>query len=552
VDGGTPLADQETFRQLQALISQRDHRLVFLVGAGISSGRDGMPSTAALIETLVRAATAGEPNLRKLTSAPLSGPLGFEMVLNDLWQICPAAVDAFFAYLERLDTAARPTIAHAFLGEWLGGQSGSVLTTNYDRLIERTCRAALRFDSHTGDRFGFDNWQHDLVSGSLFKLHGSLERTSSCLGALEHVGTTMIGSRADLVRHVFGDRPVCIVGWRGADPDIPPLIRTAMARRPAGLPLFWVHHTPESVSHVSPLLRDAAMGNPIVGSAEEFFAGLDTTGDAQRRLAMTASHTAAYDSPPRSDPPPDNLLQEVGCDRIELRRGRREASALRAFRVATAAATSDLSWAAAEQEHALTIWGAARGQERRELLARSVVAAVVARLRRTSGVGAQQLKASFGLLSMTVSLCRRRPELLFLVPRLLRLQRRALAAARAQGADNTDAEISKALTDLYEGRVRLRLAGNGVVRWRPIVAWVLRPYHRAMATVSAQPDRSLHARFDVVASLALAAARLGLCAEAVANLDELDRLSLLLTDPRRVAYWVTQRRQLTKLCRDLS
>lgn len=51
----------------------------------------------------------------------------------------------------------------------------------HDRLIERTADCAVRFDRDAADETGFGRWEQALRDGALFKVHGSLERPSSCL-----------------------------------------------------------------------------------------------------------------------------------------------------------------------------------------------------------------------------------------------------------------------------------------------------------------------------------------------------------------------------------
>ena len=524
-----------------------DSGLVFFAGAGISSGPRGIPATADLIRQLLEAAVGANPTLRGLLPAPpVMGKVGFEMVLNDLWQICRDAVPAFFDWLASLDDAASPNPAHSFLSAWVAA-GGSVITTNYDRLIERTGECVVRFDRDADDGRGFSRWASDLSGGALFKIHGSLERPSSCLAALEHVGTTVAGARRDLLMQVFRERPVCVVGWAGADPDIPPVIHAALAERSPDLPLFWVHHTAMSPASVSPLLRDASLIRPIYGEVDVVFAALYARASAARRRPGLAGAGQPATAPLAAF----RRCTLSGASRfvgIALRRGGREALALKVFDVAADQAAGSAEWAAARQERALTLWGSARGQVQRELAARRIVADVVGRLGREGATPADMRGPLFGLLSMTISLSAHRRWLLLQIPGLLRAMRRSIADARASGADEVDVAIQEALTDLYSGRTRLALSGGLARRIMPIRHWVLAPFERARRAVASLPDRSLHAAFDVRAGYAVALATLGDCEKSLTDVPELDRLSLLLSDERRRHHWLEQRVRLVMLC----
>ena len=116
--------------------------------------------------------------------------------------------------------------------------------------------------------------------GCLFKIHGSLDDPSSCPGALEHVGTQLTGNRAELLMNIVQNRPICFVGWRGDDPDIPPLLHSAMAGRDASLPIFWVHYEGDppgkfnlenNMEEMSSFIKPMANQYPILTEADRAF-----------------------------------------------------------------------------------------------------------------------------------------------------------------------------------------------------------------------------------------------------------------------------------------
>ncbi|MCL4551962.1 MAG: SIR2 family protein, partial [Candidatus Marsarchaeota archaeon] len=203
---------QASLIKLRTLISGPDRSLVFFVGAGASSaGSTGMPTTPQLLRALLSRALkhsgAVYPekyvDLKRMLFASLNNPPGFEITLNDLLQICPNALKSFFKGFAVLERRCTPNSAHQFLAYWLV-TGGTVVTTNYDRLIERALavnayQALLRYTESEGPG-SFKMWRDDLErGGALFKVHGSLTAPASCLGALEHVGTRLEGSRAELL-----------------------------------------------------------------------------------------------------------------------------------------------------------------------------------------------------------------------------------------------------------------------------------------------------------------------------------------------------------------
>jgi hypothetical protein len=275
---------------LRPYLLSGDRSLVFFVGAGASAaGNTQMPTTPALLQQVLLDALkrSGEFNAESsgLVNAikDSSYRIGFEITLNDFWQICRKATTLLYASFAELEERCTPNRVHAFLAYWLS-TGGIVLTTNYDRLIEREW---LKMDQNIDVRYqeeepnSFTNWRKDLNRGScLFKIHGSLDAPDSCLGALEHVGKRLSGQRADLLAEIVQHRPLCFVGWRGIDPDIPPLLPDLYKTRDSSLPIFWIHYEgnrPGSISiqaaidGVSSLIRKYASDNPILTEANRAF-----------------------------------------------------------------------------------------------------------------------------------------------------------------------------------------------------------------------------------------------------------------------------------------
>ena len=192
--------------------------LVFFVGAGASmAGNTGMPSTPSLIYQLLLDSLAysqafdGEFESYKSILKEISSKLGFEITLNDFWQICREATASLYSDFAALETQCKRNRVHTFLANWLA-TGGTVVTTNYDRLIEREWAEisnSVKSLYQENGSHSFATWREDLQNGGcLFKIHGSLDEPSSCLGALEHVGTQLSGNRAELLLDIMRSRPI--------------------------------------------------------------------------------------------------------------------------------------------------------------------------------------------------------------------------------------------------------------------------------------------------------------------------------------------------------
>lgn len=280
-----------SIKRLRPYLFNSNHSLVFFIGAGISATgkRPHMPSTSDLIQTILLDALKRSKELGTEISdlgnaiKEISNIIGFEITLNDFWQICRKGTTLIYSSLAKIEKKCISNQVHAFLAYWLS-KGGIVLTTNWDCLIEREWQ---KIDQNIKVRYredgsnSFVNWQKDsLRGGCLFKIHGSLEDPKSCLGALEHVRTRLKGKRADLLADIIKHRPLCFVGWSGKDPDIPPILYKIYEQRDSSLPTFWVHFEGDppgtksletAIGDISPLLIKYANDNPILTEANRAF-----------------------------------------------------------------------------------------------------------------------------------------------------------------------------------------------------------------------------------------------------------------------------------------
>ena len=111
---------QTAIEHLRRLTSSPASGLVFFVGAGLTSWTVPGLNTQALIQELVADAAreAGLTEELVLTGRGVS-EIGFEMVLNDLFQICADRVEAEFGRLSVTELASEPNLGHRFMAQWL-------------------------------------------------------------------------------------------------------------------------------------------------------------------------------------------------------------------------------------------------------------------------------------------------------------------------------------------------------------------------------------------------------------------------------------------------
>jgi hypothetical protein len=279
-----------SIEQLRPYLVGDSCSLVFFIGAGASAaGSTRMPTTPTLLKQVLLDALkrSGEFDTESSGLANLiedtSYRIGFEITMSDFWQICREAITLLYASFAEFEQRCIPNRVHSFLAYWLS-IGGVVLTTNYDCLIEREW---LKINQNIDARYqeegpnSFADWREDLQRGGcLFKIHGSLDDPDSCLGALEHVGTRLAGHRADLLAEIVQHRPLCFLGWRGVDPDIPPLLSDLYEPRDPSLPVFWIHYEgkpPDSssiqaaIDETSTLIRKYASEHPILTDADRAF-----------------------------------------------------------------------------------------------------------------------------------------------------------------------------------------------------------------------------------------------------------------------------------------
>ncbi len=550
-----------SLKRLRPYVEGRDRSLVFFVGAGISmAGNTGMPNTPSLIYQLLldsikysgafNSEIEGFKNLLK----DVSYELGFEITLNDFWQICRDATSSLYTSFAELEEQCIPNSVHTFLAHWLA-TNGAVVTTNYDRLIEQEWRKISRpiksvYQDENANSFA--TWQEDLQKGGcLFKIHGSLDDPLSCLGALEHVGTQLSGNRAELLIDIMQNRPLCFVGWRGIDPDIPPLLRKALDTRDSSLPIFWIHYEGNpsgsqtldaSIQAMTADVRVLSNQNPIITEADRAFGKmLQWVGRKQDANPPKKILSFDFQSSVRQ-------CTKTGVTRmtgIALRRSGRLDIAERILDAALSLAETNEERSAALQELSLLqqqIGGRKTDASRKYL----------SKARKELGDQPdpwQQLNIDFGLLSQTIIALKNRPWLLLRIPGQFRQYRVDIELFRRETADQETAALHEALYYLYQGRLRFKVFGWVSKISKQLSKWIIAPFDISRSVIVDAKDIHIHSKIDVLAYRIVALAYLGRCNDAKNDFLEIDRLIAIFNDGARTKHWQNQKKEIMARCK---
>lgn len=554
------IASAASIELLRPYLVSGDRALVFFVGAGASmAGNTGMPGTPSLLyHLLVQALSqSGKPDLQsdalQATLKEISARIGFEITLNDFWQICRQATALLYESFADLERKCISNRVHTFLAHWLA-TGGTVITTNYDRLIEREWWKSAgpirsRYREEGSDSFA--SWKEDFKkSGVLFKIHGSLDDPESCLGALEHVGTRLSGYRAELLEEIVRTRPLCFVGWQGVDPDIPALLNDKNGDRNPSLPTFWIHYEvdpsspislKDAIANCSPLIKPYAENKPILTEADRVFGkflewvGLPLTPNPMRPTELLDFSKAV------SNCTPTGLTRMVG---ITLRRAKKYEEAGKVLKVALDVAVTPGERNAALQEIALL-------QQQITGKDTDKAKALLEQARKTLKEEPDlwlQLNTDFGLLSMSIVALKKRPWLLLKIPGLFHKYRQDIETLQRETADKESVALHKSLLQLYSGRLRLKLLSWIGVFIRPLADWILQPFEVAYSKIEEAKDIHLHSRIDVLAYRAIALAHLKRCQEAQHDIPEIHRLIAILNDDARTQHWKKQVEEIKRYC----
>ncbi len=548
---------------LRPYIMDDNHSLVFFVGAGASmAGNTGIPSTPSLLYHLLLQALSSSGKfdleqdnisaiIKDITSYPCQ--IGFEVTLNDFWQICRQATALLYESFAYIESKCMPNRVHAFLAYWLS-TGGTVITTNYDRLIEHELAKAgesIQSRYHENGSNSFAEWKEDLNhGGTLFKIHGSLDDANSCLGALEHVSTRLSGNREELLEEIIRTRPLCFVGWQGVDPDIPALLYGRLDKRNSSLPTFWIHYEgnpPNSTSlqkaidNCPVLIKGYAENQPILTEADRAFGKLlNWVGIVSKANPVRASESFDF-SKAISKCTKTGLTRMVG---ITFRRAGNFVAAEQVLKVALELAETPGERSASLQEISL-LRQQITGRETD--LARRFLKQAREALKESPDLRLQ-LNTDFGLLSMTIVNIKSRPWLLPSIPRLFRRYRQSIEALRNEGIDKESVALHESLLHLYKGRLRFKVLGWLGVIIRPLAKWILKPFDIARSTIEGAKDIHLHSHIDVLAYRAVALSHFRQCQAVREDVSEIERFIAILNDDARTKHWKNQIKEIEHYC----
>ncbi len=527
--------------------------LVFFVGAGISSSGIGahMPSTTEIIKRILLSAIKYQDGSisRKLKYSIEKNleNIGFEIMLNDLLQICRKAAYSIYSHLAKIEKGCVPNQAHTFLADWLS-KGGNVVTTNWDCLIERD-NEKIKVIYKTRGLNSFAKWKDNLEKGGcLFKLHGSLEEPKSCLGALEHVRTRLRGKKADLLSYIIKHKPLCFVGWSGKDPDIPPILYEVYEKRDPSLPIFWLHFEGNppgtrsiayNIKEIHPVLEKYANNNPILTEANRAFGKmLNFKGEKiiplsiKKEIKLDLSNTI-------------NRCSKSGISRftgIILRRIGLFNFAELFFKNAKKVAATNEERSAVIQEMALLIQQIeGRHTDKSIRLLKEAY-----KLLKGKNVTALGLSINFGMLSMVITGLRFRPWSILKLPILFYRYRKNIKNLSKVKNKKKMVVLHKALISLYLGRLRFKLFGRLTKNKNFLNNWIIKPFDYAYSLIGKAGDIHIHSYIDVLVYRTIALAQLGYCKSIRKDFREIDRLIKILNDNARMKHWNNQKKYILK------
>jgi NAD-dependent SIR2 family protein deacetylase len=300
------------------LLDDNGPRPVFLLGAG-ASVKSGVPTAAGFAQMIARWAYLREhgrsehdqtihrsdwlPWLKTLSwyEERLPPESQYPTLVEKLLTPREARMQFF---LERVRAAPAPSVGYeALAGLIAKGWVRSVLTTNFDDLVERACVAnpqalvtTIRSEGEAGNISTAPRY------AQLVYLHGTVEHYTDLNLASEtrELGRPLVDALVPLLR----DAPLIVMGYRGAEHSI---MRSLLIDRVEECNrfrhgIYWCVRPGSSLSPLVEELRDAVEGNLL----EVEIPGFD---EALSQLDDAADHRAKTAAPDELSPlPSDELL----------------------------------------------------------------------------------------------------------------------------------------------------------------------------------------------------------------------------------------------------
>jgi len=207
--------------------------VTILCGAGVSAAPpSNLPLASALVAS-ARAAFLGRYDTYIRTFAVR--PETFFKYVYDLAQL------ELIEYLKRILSSDKPNSDHLFLATALAA-GNHVITTNFDLLIEQA-------GTHLGVQFNRYVSSLSLkttISGTLLKVHGSIDSSRSLAVTIDQIGLGLNSQRRSMLEALTKRRTVLVLGYSGYDQlDIMPALATCTYTR-----LIWISHDSSAVSPV--------------------------------------------------------------------------------------------------------------------------------------------------------------------------------------------------------------------------------------------------------------------------------------------------------------
>ena len=218
----------------------------FLVGAGISRN---LPGTREVIQATLSVLfeSLGQPTSRRFVAAFLDQSVGSQRFDDPLrFEYLMQVVKDYFGrnltFLKTIfEARTLPNLYHRGLAQLLQQRGNVVLTTNFDRQIERAYQSVGRPGDDLAVTFREGDFRHAANSvdlAGLFKLHGSVDDVRT-------LGATFDANRPNqwknrFLENTLREGPSFVFGYSGSDDtDIVPAMILSRAR---GQPIIWVVH----------------------------------------------------------------------------------------------------------------------------------------------------------------------------------------------------------------------------------------------------------------------------------------------------------------------
>lgn len=268
------------------LLDEAGPRPVLLLGAGASI-KSGVPSAAGFAEMIARWAYLRDqgrsehdqsvhrsdwlPWLKSFSWYDADTPPEHQYPTLVERLLTPREARMQF-FVERVRAAPRPSNGYVALADLIAkGWVRTVLTTNFDDLIEQACRAnpqalvtTIRLPAEAGNISTMPRF------AQLVFLHGTVEHYTdlNLTSETQHLSEAVVQALTPLLR----DSPIVVIGYRGAEPSIMSdlLISRAPECNRYRHGIFWcVRPDTELSPHVTEL-RDTIDGNFLVVEIEGF------------------------------------------------------------------------------------------------------------------------------------------------------------------------------------------------------------------------------------------------------------------------------------------